>query len=80
MLQHSNADASLGSVQNVIANHKLLNDSIVDIDQYDDTLVIYTHGDVPDSFMRLMLQKAWTGPIEVYCTSSLMGGSDSLVL
>ena len=76
MLQHSNADAGLGSVQYVIENEQLLSDAILDIDQYDDTLVVYTHSDLPESFMRLMLQKAWTGPIEVHCTPSLMASGD----
>ena len=42
----------------------------------DDTLVILTAQETPETFVRLALDKVWTGPIEVYCASALLDGSD----
>ena len=76
MLQHSHADTSLENVQAVIDAESMLNHAVVDVQQYDDTLVIFTSHETPTSFVRLLLRKVWTGPIEVYCATALLAGSE----
>lgn len=76
MLQHSKAETNLDNVQAVIESESMLNHSIVDVQQHDDTLVIFTAHETPVSFVRLMLSKVWRGPIEVYCSTALLAGSD----
>ena len=76
MLQRSQVEPNLDSVQAVIDSESILHRSVVDIQQYDDTLVIFTANETPISFIRLVLQKVWRGPIEVYCTPALLAGSE----
>ncbi|NKB51847.1 MAG: hypothetical protein GKR97_06425 [Rhizobiaceae bacterium] len=76
MLQRSKVETSLDSVQAVIESQSILNASVVDIQQYDDTLVIFTADETPISFIRLLMKKVWNGPIEVYCTTALLAGSE----
>ena len=76
MLEQSQADDSLKRIHTAIENEAILNDAVVDIQQYDDTLVVFTSTETPVSFVRLVLRKVWTGPIEVYCATALLTGSD----
>jgi len=76
MLLHSQAEISLDNVQSVIDSDSMLNEAVVDVQQHDDTLVIFTAHETPISFVRLLLRKVWSGPIEVYCSTALLAGSD----
>jgi hypothetical protein len=76
MLQPSTPDVDLNGVHAAIDSQTILNDVILDIQQYDDTLVIFTSQDTSHTFIRLILRKVWTGPLEIYCAIALMSGSD----
>ncbi len=76
MLQRSQVESNLDSVQAAIESDSMLNRSVVDIQQHDETLVIFTATETPISFIRLLLKKVWQGPIEVYCTTALLAGSE----
>ncbi|MEP1208846.1 MAG: hypothetical protein ABJM29_14135 [Rhizobiaceae bacterium] len=76
MLQHLPAEASLDNVQAVIDGESMLYHSIVDVQLYEDTLVIFTVHETPVSFVRLLLRDVWRGPIEVYCSTALLAGSE----
>lgn len=76
MLQSPIIDSRLDDVQAVLEKEAFLDSNIMDVQQYDDTLVLLTKREIPLSMVRLLLRKVWTGPIEVYCASALMTGSD----
>ena len=63
------------NVHAAIENEAVLSNAVVEVQQYDDTLVVLTAQETPETFLRLTLNKVWTGPIEVYCASGLLDGS-----
>ena len=76
MLNRAEADTGLQGVHAAIENEAVLNDAILDVQQMDDTLVVLTAMETPETFLRLTLDKVWNGPIEVYCATALLEGSD----
>ena len=76
MLNRAVAETGLHGVHAAIENQAVLNDAVLDVQQMDDTLVILTAQETPETFVRLALDKVWNGPIEVYCASALLDGSD----
>ena len=76
MLNRAEADIGLQGVHAAIENQAVLNDAILDVHQMDDTLVVLTAQETPEAFLRLTLDKVWNGPIEVYCATALLDGSD----
>jgi hypothetical protein len=76
MLPRVEPTTSLHSVQTALENEAVLNDAILDVQQYEDTLVILTAQETPEAFLRLTLDKVWDGPIEVYCATALLDGSE----
>jgi len=75
MPETSNYSVELRRVEALIENEVFLSLSIVDVQVYDNTLVVMTEHSVPRTFVRLLLKKVWEGPIEVYCASALLAGS-----
>ncbi|MEP0943688.1 MAG: hypothetical protein ABJH63_13980 [Rhizobiaceae bacterium] len=76
MLRPVETQSRLQGVHTAIANESILSDAILDVHQQDDTLVILTAQETPETFLRLTLDKVWTGPIEVYCATALLDGAD----
>lgn len=76
MLNRAEAQSGLKSVHAALENQAVLNDAILDVQQMDDTLVILTAQETPETFLRMTLDKVWNGPIEVYCASALLDGPD----
>lgn len=76
MLRPVETQSRLQGVQTAIENEAILNDAILDVHQQDDTLVILTAQETPETFLRLTLDKVWNGPIEVYCATALLDGAD----
>lgn len=75
MLQKTDLPDNLENVFSLIEDEVFLRISILDVQTYDGTLVVMTSNDVPRMFIRMILKKVWSGPIEVYCASALMAGS-----
>ena len=76
MLQKTSAPNDIDAVLTFMEEEVFLRLSIVDVQNYDDTLVVMTGSDVPRVFVRMLLKKVWSGPVEVYCASGLMAGSN----
>lgn len=76
MLQKTTPPNELDTVLSFMEKEVFLRLSIVDVQAYDDTLVVMTSSDVPRVFVRMLLKKVWAGPIEVYCATALMAGSN----
>ena len=76
MLQPTITDFRLADVHAVIDHEALLGDNVMDVQHYDDTLVLFTKREMPSTFARMLLKKVWAGPIEDYCASALTVGSE----
>ena len=77
MSQQASADGELNAVIAAIRSEPMLNQAVVDIQRYEDTLAVFTSQDTPESLVRMVLKNVWSGPIEVHCTTSLVAGSDT---
>lgn len=65
----------LNNVMKIINDETFLRISVLDVQNYDGTLVVMTDHNVPQKFTRHIMNKIWNGPVEVYCASSLMTGT-----
>lgn len=70
----------LDRIFSLIERETFLKLSVLDIQQYDDTLVVMSDDAVPRAFVRQILNKVWQGPVEVYCAASLMAGSTTTLV
>ena len=76
MLQPSCTDTDLNNIKTAIERETVLSQTVLDVQLDQDTLVVFTTVETPDTFVRLMLRQVWDGPIETYCATSLMAGAD----
>ncbi len=67
---------SIDEVQHLIDQEVFLTLAVVDVQVYDQTLVVMTSHSVPRAFVRMLLRKIWNGPVEVYCASALFAGGN----
>ncbi len=65
----------LAKIEELVENEVFLGLSVLDVQTYDDTLVVLTDDHVPRAFVRVILKQAWSGEVEVYCANGLMMGS-----
>lgn len=70
-----NTNENLEKIEKLVEQEQFLRLSVLDIQSYDGTLVVMTDDAVPRPFVKMILKKAWNGPVEVFCASALMGGS-----
>jgi len=49
--------------------------AVMDVQRYDEVLVILANGLMSPSFIRLALEPHWKGPIEVYDAGSMFGAA-----
>ena len=75
MLPPGHKQNELSIIQNIIDEEVFLKLSVVDFHTDDDTLVVMTDHQVPCAFVKMILQKVWNGPVEVFCASAIMAGS-----
>ena len=75
MLNPATKSNDINEIQNLIDQEVFLSLSVVDIQVYDNTLVVMAGHSVPRAFVRMLLSKVWNGPVEVYCASALFAGS-----
>jgi hypothetical protein len=68
---------NLAEIEKLIEEEQFLRLSVLDVQNYDGTLVVMTDDAVPRPFVRMILRNVWNGPIEVFCASALMGGSNA---
>lgn len=71
----SASENKIAEIEKLIENEQFLQLSVLDVQDYDGTLVVMTDDAVPRPFVRMLLRKIWDGPVEVYCASGLMSGS-----
>ena len=76
MLNSDEKTTELNKVQSIISKETFLRISVLDIQNYDGTLVVMTDHNVPQKFTRHIMSKIWDGPVEVYCASGLMTGAN----
>lgn len=67
---------SLDEINWFIDSEMFLKMSVVDVQVYDDLLVVMTDHAIPRTFVRLLLKRIWKGPIDVFCATALMGGNE----
>ncbi|MEM8749135.1 MAG: hypothetical protein AAGF28_02460 [Pseudomonadota bacterium] len=70
----------LVAIERVVQEEQFLRLSVLDIQLYDDTLVVLVDQQVPRAFLAQILRRSWSGPVEVYCASALMAGSDTALM
>lgn len=63
-------------VEQMIARDTFLRQAVLDIQEYDDTLVLMVAPNVPHIFVRTVVRQIWAGPIEIYCATALMAGAE----
>lgn len=66
---------SLEDVERVLSRDVYVRNAILNVEEYDGTLVIFVEPDVPPVFVRTLVRPVWDGPVEVYCATALMTGS-----
>lgn len=49
--------------------------AVMEVQRYDETLVILANGLISPAFIRLALEPIWPGPIEVYDAGSMFGSA-----
>ena len=76
MLQQVVADSDLDGIWSAVECESFLNDVVLDLQIYDDALVVFTSQDTPSNLVRLVLRKVWSGNIEVHCATDLMAGAE----
>mgnify|MGYP007014085268 FL=1 len=69
--------AALLSVQKLVAGDTFLKPSVLDLQVYDETLVILTDHQLPRAFVEKIVAASWPGPVEVYCATDLMTGAET---
>lgn len=77
MFTSEDRSGDLEKVQAVINKETFLRISVLDVQNYDGTLVVMTDHNVPQKFTRHIMDMVWNGPVEVYCASTLMTGADT---
>lgn len=63
----------------VIERNPALRMAIMDVQAYDETLVLLTNSLVSGPFIKLSLEAHWPGPIEVYDAASLFSSQNQEV-
>jgi len=66
----------LAKVQSLVADDDFLRSSIMELQLYDNALVVFITRELPASFVDAIISPHWDGPVEVYCASDIMIGTD----
>lgn len=74
-IDDSKFDRALGAVQSLVANDAFLKPAVLDIQIYDETLIVLTDHVLPEKFVEKIVAKSWPGPVEVHCATDLMVGA-----
>jgi len=71
----ANLEAMADAVDSHIQNSPALRLAVMDVQRYDEALVILANGLMSPAFIRLALEPLWHGPIEVYDAGSMFGAA-----
>ena len=66
---------ALNCVQLLVARDTFLRPAVLDLQVYDETLVVLTDHQLPKAFVENIVAKSWPGPVEVHCATELMMGA-----
>ena len=72
MLTLARNDNCLTSIEKMVEASAFMRHAVMELEQYDNTLVALTSQIEPKGQVRNFLEKVWNGPVEVYCASEHM--------